>query len=399
MKNPKKVSRREWFKTGALVAGAMALNPMELWSHSVENAIGNNNAFVFSNSYEGFNEFTPPKFPDLSTLKARLLWNENPYGPSPKAAEAFKNAVVEGNHYSWNSLSKLVAKIAKNEGVNTNQIMMGPGSSDLLEKTAMVYFKNGGNVVCGDPCYMSLIQVAKASGGNWKPVKLTKDFQHDLDAMEAAIDKDTKLVYITNPNNPTATLTDTKKLYDFCERVSEKVPIFIDEAYIELSEGGLKNSMAPLVAKGKNIFVARTFSKIYGMAGLRIGYMLGNETSLDKINEITRGGMGITGPSIAAANASLDDTEFISDCKVKIGKAKKTTYELLKAKNIPYQPSQTNFILFPIPMEGDAFLEKIYEHKVAVRTFKFWDQHWCRVSMGTEEEMKHFATAVDTILV
>ncbi|QLE01343.1 histidinol-phosphate aminotransferase family protein [Galbibacter sp. BG1] len=399
MKNAKNNSRREWFKKGALAAGALALTPMDIWGKAVEEASVKKQKFIFDAGYGGLNEFTPPKFPDLSTVKARLLWNENPYGPSPKASIAFQKAVYEGNHYSWNSLGNLVDKISKKEGVSPQQIMMGPGSSDLLEKTAMVYFKNGGNVVCGDPCYMSLVHVAKASGGDWKPVKLTKDFQHDLEAMEAAIDKNTKLVYITNPNNPTATITDTKKLYDFCERVSEKVPIFIDEAYIELSEGGLANSMAPLVAKGKNIFVARTFSKIYGMAGLRIGYMLGNAESLKKINEITRGGMGITGPTIAAASASMEDEVFLSECKSKITYAKKFTYNLLNEKGINYLPSQTNFVLFPIPLKGDEFLEKIYEHKVVVRTFNFWDQDWCRVSMGTEEEMNYFAKAINEILV
>ncbi|MEH6703909.1 MAG: histidinol-phosphate transaminase [Galbibacter orientalis] len=399
MKNLKNNSRREWFKKGALAAGALALTPIDLWSATADYAHGNKQPFMFNSNLSSFKEFTPPRFPDLSTVKARLVWNENPYGPSLKASKAFQEAVTEGNHYSWRSLGELVGKIAQKEGVTTDNIMMGPGSSDLLEKTALVYFREGGNVISGDPCYMSLVQVAKASGGNWKPIKLTKDFQHDLDAMEAAIDADTKLVYITNPNNPTGTLTDTKKLYDFCDRVSDKVPIFIDEAYIELSEGGLNNSMAPLVAKGKNVFVARTFSKIYGMAGLRIGYMLGNKNSLDEINKITRGGMGITGPTIAAANASLDDVDFVEDCKSKITEAKQFTYNLLEKKNISYLSSQTNFVLFPIEMAGDEFLDKIYERKVVVRAFKFWDQDWCRVSMGTTEEMKYFAEAINQILV
>ena len=135
------------------------------------------------------------------------------------------------------------------------------------------------------------------------------------------------------------------------------------------------------------------------MAGLRIGYMLGNKNSLDEINKITRGGMGITGPTIAAANASLDDVDFVEDCKSKITEAKQFTYNLLEKKNISYLPSQTNFVLFPIEMAGDEFLDKIYERKVVVRAFKFWDQDWCRVSMGTTEEMKYFAEAINQILV
>ena len=394
---PQSLNRRQWLKTGALALGAVAVTPQSLWSKTVEEAQINNRRFLYTHS--SFNEFTPPKFPDLNTVRARLVWNENPHGPSKKAAAAFQEAVFDGNHYSWGSLEELVEKIAAYEGVETNQIMMGPGSSDLLGKTAMVLFQEGGNVISADPSYMSLVSVAKAAGGKWKSVKLTPDYQHDLDAMEAAIDDDTKLVYITNPNNPTATITDTKKLYDFCDRVSDRVPVFIDEAYIELSDGGMANSMAPLVAKGKDVYVSRTFSKIHGMAGLRIGYMLGNVDSLETINKVTRGGMGISGPSIAAAKTSMDDAEYLTSCKAKIKEARDYTTDYLAKRGIEFMPSETNFVIFPIDMEGDAFLEQIYERKIVVRAFKFWDQNWCRVSMGTMDEMKIFTDAIDEIIV
>lgn len=390
-------SRRNWLKTSALAMGAMALNPQELWSKQVEKSQFLDKKFLYDSPL--FNEYTPPKFPDLSTVNARLVWNENPHGPSKKAAEAFQKAVWDGNHYSWSSLGDLTQKIADYEGVSPDNIMMGPGSSDLLEKTAIVYFQNGGNVVSADPSYMSLVSVAKAAGGSWKALKLTTDFQHDLPAMEAAIDSETKLVYITNPNNPTATITETKALMDFCSRVSEKVPVFVDEAYLELTDAGLKNSMAPLVAQGKNVFVSRTFSKIHGMAGLRLGYMLGKKESLQSINNITRGGMGISGPTIAAGMASMDDTEYLQTSKEKLVEARDYTTTFLKDRGFKPMPSQTNFIMFPIDMGGDSFLEQIYEKKVVVRAFKFWKQDWCRVSMGTMKEMNYFKNAIDEIFV
>ena len=392
------LNRREWLKRGALAMGAVAIAPTDLWAKSVAEAQSKNNKFLFKYS-NSFNEYTPPKFPDLKTVKARLVWNENPHGPSKMAAEAFQEAVMEGNHYSWGSLGELIKQISEYEGVEPANVMMGPGSSDLLEKTALVKFQHGGNVVSGDPSYMSLVSVAKAAGGNWKAVKLTDDYQHDLKAMEEAIDKDTKLIYITNPNNPTATMTDTEDLKDFCKRVSKKVPVFIDEAYIELSPEGMNASMAPLVAEGYDIYVARTFSKIHGMAGLRVGYMLGNKKSLEEINDITRGGMGITGPSIAAASASMKDEAYLKNCKSKIEEARDYTTAYLERRGMDYMPSNTNFVIFPIDMEGDEFLEKIYEKKVVVRAFKFWDQDWCRVSIGTMKEMKYFTEAIDEILV
>ncbi|WP_299611156.1 histidinol-phosphate transaminase [uncultured Aquimarina sp.] len=391
------INRREWLKKGVLTLGSIALIPSDIWANTVIEAQRHNQKFLYQNSL--FDEFTPPELPDLSTVKARLIWNENPYGPSKKAAKAFQERVFDGNHYSWKALYQLIEKIATKEQVKPSQIMMGPGSSDLLEKTALVLFQEkGGNVVSADPSYMSLVHVAKACGGNWKSIKLTKDYQHDLDAMEAAIDEQTKLVYITNPNNPTATITDAKKLKDFCARVSEKVPVFIDEAYIELSDAGHKNSMVSLVAEGKNVMVARTFSKIHGMAGLRIGYMMASEPLLEKIQKITRGGMGITGPTIAAASASMDDTEFLDSCKQKIAEGRTYTTNFLKDMGITCMPSQTNFLMFPIELDGNEFLEKIYAEKVVARAFRFWDQNWCRVSIGTMEEMKIFTKTISQIL-
>jgi histidinol-phosphate aminotransferase len=390
------ISRRNWLKKGTLTLAGMAMLPNEIWAEAVVEAQATNSKFLFNASHT-FNEYTPPSFLKEEELKAILRANENPYGPPPKSAEAFQKAVFSGNRYAWKTLMSLIDKIAEKENVKPEQVLMGPGSSDLLEKTAMVLFQHGGNVVSADPSYMSLMVVAKAVGGAWKSYKLLEDYQHDLDAMEAGIDADTKLVYICNPNNPTGSVTDAKKLYDFCSRVSEKTTVFVDEAYIELSENGLKDSMASLVAEGKDVMVARTFSKIHGMAGLRIGYVIGKEETLNKISEITRGGMGITGPSIMAATTSMDGEAFLANCKARITEARNYTMEYLEAKNYNYLPSQTNFVIFEIPMEGKLFLEKIYAKKVAVRAFKFWDKNWCRVSMGTMEEMKLFTQAIDEI--
>lgn len=389
------VTRRNWLKKSALGLGAIALIPTEVWSSNVLNAQSENRTFLYNANNE-FNEFTPPYLEDESKLVI-LRANENPYGPPPKSAEAFQKEVFSGNRYSWSTLTDLKKQIANNEGINPDQILMGPGSSDLLEKVAMVFFQKGGNVISADPSYMSLIMVTKSVGGTWKSYKLLEDSQHDLDAMEAGIDSNTKLVYICNPNNPTGSITDAKKLKDFCSRVSEKVPVFVDEAYIELSKNGIKDSMNTLVAEGKNVIVARTFSKIHGMAGLRIGYIIGKKETLDSISEITRGGMGITGPSIAAATTSLNNPDFLVSCKTKIADARAYTKSFLKENNFSYLPSETNFIIFEIPMEGKEFLQKIYAKNVAVRSFKFWDKNWCRVSMGTMDEMKKFTTAIQEI--
>lgn len=394
--NSYKFNRRNLLKKGALSLGLLAMAPQDIWAKTVQEAQLNQDTFLFAG--EHFNEFTPP-LDDEENLKAILRANENPYGPPAESIEAFKEVAFQGNRYAWKTLRGLVNKIIEKEGITEDQIIMGPGSSDLLEKVGMVFFQKGGNVVSADPSYMSLIRVSKAVGGKWKSVKLTSDYQHDLEGMEKAIDKDTKLVYICNPNNPTGSITNAKDLKDFCSRVSEKVPVYVDEAYIELSDNGMKDSMVSLISEGKNVMVGRTFSKIHGMAGLRIGYLLGQKKTLEQVNDITRGGMGITGPSIAAATSSIDNEKFLSSCKNKIKETREYTFEYLKSRDFKYLPSQTNFVIFEIPMEGDAFLKKIYDKQVAVRAFKFWDKNWCRVSMGTMEEMKLFTQAIDEIFV
>ncbi|TAI47719.1 pyridoxal phosphate-dependent aminotransferase [Flagellimonas allohymeniacidonis] len=394
----RQLNRRDWLKTSMLTAGGILSTPYlgfaENWKAPLQlDAQGNAMYSPF------FKEYLLDDLREFPILSAKLNANENPYGPSPKALEAFTAAAPKGNRYAWKELFQLVNKIAEFEGVQDKNIMMGPGSSDLLEKTAMVLFMNGGNVVSADPAYMSLIRVAESVGATWKPVPLKKDWSHDLKAMEAAVDANTKLVYICNPNNPTGTITDHKELLDFCSRVSEKVPVFIDEAYLAFMGEGLKKSMVSLISEGKNVIIARTFSKIHGMAGLRVGYIVGQEETLGKLKKITRGGMGITYPSVFAAMAAMDDVEFLDKSRVLNAECKKFVYNSLESMGFEYVPSETSFVIFPIEMEGKEFLQKMTHLKVGVRAFQFMDKNWCRVSMGTMEEMKLFADATAKVLI
>jgi histidinol-phosphate aminotransferase len=205
-------------------------------------------------------------------------------------------------------------------------------------------------------------------------------------------------VYVCNPNNPTGSVTDSEKLRAFCKRVSPKVPVFVDEAYLEFMDNCDSKSMVSLVSEGYNIMVARTFSKIHGMAGLRVGYMVAQPGYIEEIHKITRGGMGITQTSIAAANASIDDSEFLEMSKSRNTEVRTHVVETLTDMGFDPVPSQTSFVIFPIAMPGKAFLEKMYEQQVGVRAFDFHDKDWCRVSMGTMEEANTFLTALKTVL-
>ncbi|WP_422858052.1 pyridoxal phosphate-dependent aminotransferase [Flagellimonas sp. S174] len=394
----KNISRRDWLKKGAITAGGILATPYLGYSENLKAplVLDTNGDAIYS---PFFKEYLPKEVREFPAFEAKLNANENPYGPSPKALEAFKNAASGGNRYAWKELFQLVDKIADFEGVSAKNIMMGPGSSDLLEKTAMVLFMNGGNVVSADPAYMSLIRVAESVGATWKPVPLKKDWSHDLKAMEAAVDSDTKLVYICNPNNPTGTITNHEEMVDFCSRVSEKVPIFLDEAYLAFMGEGLKKSMVSLINEGKNVIIARTFSKIHGMAGLRVGYIVGQESTLGQLQKITRGGMGISYPSVFAAIAAMDDTSFLDSSRELNAKCREYVYSSLDSMGFDYVKSHTSFMIFPIEMAGKDFLEKMTDLKVGVRAFHFMDKDWCRVSMGTMDEMKLFTDAISKVLV
>jgi histidinol-phosphate aminotransferase len=390
------INRRSLLKKGLLSLGGIALAP-----HITQGAFSGKAFPLDKHNRLYYSPMAREYFIEGMTIepemRAKLNANENPYGPPMTARKAVADAVSGGNRYAWKELMELVDKIAKKENVTPKHIMMGPGSSDLLEKVAIVLLKDGGNVVSADPTYMSLIKVAESVGASWKAVPCKGDWAHDLDAMEKAIDSETKLVYICNPNNPMGAMTPAEELMAFCSRASEKVPVFVDEAYIELAYGPEAKSMVSLLGQNKNVVIARTFSKIMGMAGLRIGYIAALPSFIDKIGDITRGGMGIAFTSVHAAIAAMDDANFQGDTKVKNEAAKKYTMKELTAMGFEPVPSFTNFIIFPIQWEGKAYLKKMYDQGVGVRAFNIADKDWCRVSMGTMDEMKTFISALKSI--
>ncbi|MCB0667026.1 MAG: histidinol-phosphate aminotransferase family protein [Saprospiraceae bacterium] len=336
--------------------------------------------------------------PDISHLKARLLANENPYGPSPKARLAMMEYTRMGNRYGHTQAEELIAKLAKLEGVSENCILLGPGSSDLLEKTATVMFHKGGNVVMADPSYMSLVKTAQYFGAEMKGIPLTEDYAHDLVKMKSAIDDKTRLVYICNPNNPTGSVTSSEKLYQFCETTAEQVPVFVDEAYLEFIENGRKDSMVNLVAKGKNVIVSRTFSKIHGMAGLRVGYIVALPAVIEEIAALSRSNMGMNIASLQAAMASLDDEDFLKMSRHKNAECRQFVAESLTGMGIDYIPSHTNFLMFPLSTDGKLYLQNMFTRGVGVRVFEIDDMPWSRVSIGTMEEMELFVQTLKVVL-
>ncbi|MEM6800017.1 MAG: aminotransferase class I/II-fold pyridoxal phosphate-dependent enzyme [Bacteroidota bacterium] len=385
----KKVNRRNWLKSSLGLAAGAAIIPAA-WASPTEIRP------VYKPQLWERNLSFPP---NLGQMKARLLANENPYGPSKEARLAVIESVGLGNRYGHEDAKKLREMIAEREGVSADHIMLGPGSTDILEKTAISHFVSGGNIVSADPSYMSLVKTALSFGAKWKNIPLTTDYAHDLPAMLAAIDADTRLVYVCNPNNPMGSLTPSDSLREFCAAAaSASCPIFVDEAYLEFLEDREGKSMVDLVAKGKNIIVARTFSKIHGMAGLRIGYAVALPETLEKIREMVRSNMGLSVTSLRGAMASLDAIDFQEKSRKLTAEAREFVASELENLGFAYVPSHTSFMIFPIEMPGDTFLEKMYNKGIGIRVFEIQEKSWCRVSMGTMPEMKLFISELKTVL-
>lgn len=383
-----KMNRRSWLRNSALLGAAAAAVPFQ--AKATSNKVHRPAVYEIDPAWRWEHQELPPNF-------VRLLANENPYGPSPKAKSAAANSVGMGNRYGHFSARELITMLAEKEGVPEEYIQLGPGSNGLLELMAITQFREGGKLVSADPAYMSLISTALQYAADWEKVRLRGDGAHDLKAMEATVDADTKMVYICNPNNPTGTLTPAADLRSFCERVGEKTPIFVDEAYIEFLDDPKGNSMVDLV-KDKKVIVARTFSKLHGMAGLRIGYLVAQPELLDPIRELIRADMGLCVTSLEAAKASLQDTNFLETCRQLNAKVRNKTFLALREMGFKPMFSYTSFMLFPIAMEGQQFLEKMRDLNIGVRAFSVYGEDHCRVSMGTEPEIDRFLAGIQQVL-
>ncbi len=388
------ISRRTLLKRGALLAGGLP------FASSLLDKVQASPIITDHSSVRSFPEVWNERdylLDEAVPMKARLSANENPFGPSDKAKKAIEEALPTAYQYPFRSMGDLVEKIADFEKVSKENILLASGSSPLLMAAALYYGKPGSNIITGDPSYADLPSKAERMGVKINRVPLTPEFKLDLDAMEKAIDANTTLVYICNPNNPTATVLDKDKLKAFCERVSKKVTVFIDEAYIDYLPDPQGTTLIPMVNSGANVIVARTFSKLYGFAGLRIGYVVTQPDTIRKLSLYTEASMSITTTTLQAALASYQDREFLDAALKKTLASKDYLYEVLKKEGYTYVPSSTNFVIFPIRMEGKQFSDEMMKRGVSVRFWKFINKDWCRVSIGRMDEMEAFAAAFKEI--
>ena len=343
-------------------------------------------------------EYMPKQFGADEGL-INLGSNENPYGISPKAKEAIRNLLDEANRYSFNisSLKSFDAQLASHYGVSAANILVTAGSGEGLSLLAR-HFQHG-NIIAATPTFGFLPNTVKKLGAELIDVPLTTDKVHDLGTMLKTINSKTSLVYICNPANPTSTIVNANDLKNFCIEASKKTAVLIDEAYFDFLDVPASDSMISLIEKNPNIIVIKTFSKIYAMAGLRVGFIIAHPSMINKIepNYFQNSQFAVSVLSQTAALASLTDSNHAIESKRKIVLARNYTMEELKNLNYRCIPSFTNFLFFKLNNYPGDFAKAMLKKNILLRSNEYSDGKWARVSVGTAEEMKIFISTMKAV--
>ncbi|HEX4638424.1 MAG TPA: aminotransferase class I/II-fold pyridoxal phosphate-dependent enzyme [Chthoniobacterales bacterium] len=321
----------------------------------------------------------------------RLSANENPYGPSAKAHEAMKNTHGVCNRYPDEANDVLIDKIAKINNVNHDQIALGDGSGEILKLCAESFTgPEKGKLIAADPTFESILEYSKSCGAEVAKVPLTSNYAHDLEKMGAASQKG--LIYICNPNNPTASITPKNDLREFIAKTSPETMILVDEAYFHYADSSDYETVIPLVNDHPNLLVARTFSKIYGMAGLRCGYCVAQPETIKRMKPFQMFD-SVNVMALAAASASLDDVDQVTNgCKMN-DEARKFTLTKLEEMGHKSIPSHANFIMFDCKKPVVPIIKAMKEKNVAVgRLFPAYPNHM-RLTIGKKSEMESFVSA------
>jgi histidinol-phosphate aminotransferase len=321
----------------------------------------------------------------------RINQNENPMGPCKEGLEAIARVAPHGWRYSpANEQGELVRAIAETEGVPQDHIAAFAGSSDPLMRATCAFTSPTQSWCMADPGYGG--GAPAFIGSKLTRVPLRADYSHDVEAMIKA-DPNAGAYYVVNPNNPTGTLTPRKDIEYLLEHKAKNAVVIVDEAYIHFSDHA--EPATDLVNAGKDVIVMRTFSKIYGMAGLRAGFVMGRPDLLAKLRPYGVGFMPVTG--LACATASLRVKELVPERRALNQQRREDVFAFLEKKGVKYIPSQTNFFMMEVGRPGNEFSDAMAQEKVIIgRIWQAWPTK-VRVSIGNEAEMAKFKAAFEKV--
>jgi len=323
----------------------------------------------------------------------RLNANENPFGPSRGAIEAMQRCGRVASRYPDSSQDELRRAIAAHHGVGPERIVLGCGSSEILEMADLAFLGPGKTAVVAEPAFEAVLLYAGVIRFESVKVPLTADFRHDLPRMAAACDAKTGLVYVCNPNNPTGTVVSGEEVAAFLPRVPASAVVLVDEAYHHFVESPRYKSAVDLLGRAPNLVVARTFSKIYGMAGMRVGYAVGSKANIEAMRSYASFS-NVNCAAILGALASLSDRDHVGRQRRQFNDTRRWICGELEKEGRRVIPSETNFFMTDVGGDVTPVIQAFRARKILVgRKFPSMPT-WLRVSIGKREEMETFLTAL-----
>ena len=392
------VNRRQWLVSTGLAAGSSVLLPGIL--PAMERASGSARKFrdLSGASYHAALVDMEREATEMRRAAGpvRLSSNENPFGMSPKAKEAISAGWFEHSQYQLQSIPQLKAVYAKAVGVDVSNVLITQGSSETLSIADLAFNLRGGEVVTPWPTFEGLPRYADTMGLTVHRVPLAKDLSHDFAAMDKQITSAVNLVFVCNPNNPTGMLEDSAKVREFVRSASKRALVVVDEAYHDFVDEPTYQPMIDMVKAGENVIVSRTASKIHGIAGLRIGFVIARPDIIERMKGFATGTPNAFGTQ--AAMASLQDIDYQNYVKQNNREGRALLTKTLQAMGKKVAPSSTNFVFFEAGIPAEKVAATMKEKGFLIgRAFPPYT-NWSRVSIGTADEMKRFIAALPEAL-
>jgi histidinol-phosphate aminotransferase len=326
----------------------------------------------------------------------RLNFNENPYGPSPKAAAVLAGCSQIASRYPDAASLDLEGAIAKKYNVTRENIALGCGSTEILRAVDVTFLTTEKNVVVAEPTFEAVLDYARTMHSNAVKIPLTSDFRHDLPKMAAACTSKTGVLYVCNPNNPTGTIVTRDELAACIQAVPSTTLILVDEAYNDFATDPRYGSAIEFIPQHPNVIVARTFSKIYGMAGMRLGYAIGAKEQIARIGAQLLQDNG-NAAVIAAAMASLNDQQNIDSCRERLDATRAGLCSSLTQDGRTFIPSSANFVMIDMGSDVQPYIDRFKAHNIIVGRRFASMPNFLRVTIGTQSETDAFLAALRQI--
>ena len=326
----------------------------------------------------------------------KLASNENPLGPSPLALDAIQRELSELTRYPDGNGFTLKRALSEKYGIATTQITLGNGSNDVLELITRAFAEPAREVIFSQYAF-AVYPLATQSVNATPVVTPAKDWGHDLEAMLAAITEHTSIIFVANPNNPTGTALNREALYDFLSKVPERVIVVLDEAYIEYNQGGNFPNGLSFLEEFSNLIVTRTFSKAWGLAGLRVGYSVSNSEIADVLNRV-RQPFNVNSLALAAAAAALEDNEYLEKSVNLNRQGMQQLVSAFERLDYDYIPSLGNFVCYDTKTSGVEIYQQMLQQGVIVRPVSNYGmESHLRVSVGLPEENARFIEVLESL--